>query len=315
MGVSPEKRFESGRTAAITLRLPALRVRTLVEKSIGSRLEDRLRFILRCPSLNRCLMRLFLARSLCGVCAWLGFWSSAMGANLVINGDFEGNGGMGQILLSPYITYLTQWSSPSASAFNFVFSADADNLGAPHLFSVTMGVPNVHLWGPQTPALNGGAVSNGFGASPTGGAFLGLSGDYQAAPMGQLIGTLVAGQQYTLSFDYAFAQATDDSLSDVLSLLVTFGGDVVPVPTVNRVGKGFSGWLGYSHNFTAANSSQILSFSASSLPTRVGFALIDNVRLELNSPPAVPEPGSLLLAAIGTSVAVVSHRRRRNRLS
>ena len=242
--------------------------------------------------------------------------SNAQAANLVTNGDFEQNGGLGQI--TGGVSYATGWTSGTPTdatyAFNFIVDSTADSAGFPSVNTPTAGT-NIYLWGPNTPVANGGPVANGFTGSPTGGDFMGMDGAYATAAISQTISGLVTGQEYELSFDWAASQFTDQTGDTTQSLQVTFGSDVVSTTPFDLPGKGFSGWMHYTTTFTAGSSSQILSFLAVGSPAGLPpFTLLDGISLtEKTIPPSpVPEPSSLALLGLGAiGFAVRSFSRRR----
>ena len=240
--------------------------------------------------------------------------SLAWSANLVSNGDFETNGGLGQI--SGGISSAAGWTSGTPTdatyAFNFIVNGNADSLGFPSVNSASMGT-NIYVWGPNTPAGKGGPVSNGFTSSPNGGYFMGMDGGYATAAVSQTINGLTPGDEYNLSFEYAFSQFTDQVGATTQSIQVDFGSQQTSTPSYNLPGKGFSGWQTYSYKFTAGSASQTLSFLAIGPYGLPPFALLDNVVLEPTTnpppPPAVPEPASLSLAALGACAVFGRYRR------
>ena len=81
---------------------------------------------------------------------------AAQAANLVQNGSFEANGGVGQV---GAVTLLTGWTVGAATdgtpiPFDFVLDANADSTG----FNSSTGT--IRVWGPNTPV---GASSRGRG--------------------------------------------------------------------------------------------------------------------------------------------------------
>jgi len=230
----------------------------------------------------------------------------AGGVNLITNGDFEDNGGMGQIDSTPFISYLTQWSSAASNKFNFALNAGADDTGFQSIYA------NIFFWGPQTPPSKGGPVSNGFGPSPNGGMFLGMCSFYNTDAVSQSISNLDTSKTYTLSFEYAFAQVTDHSVASTQSITVDFGSSSDSTASVTLPGKGFLGWSAYSHDFTPASATQSLSFLAVGTTYAGGFALIDNVRLVEKTAGTVPEPGTMALAGLGAGLLVAMRTRQRN---
>jgi hypothetical protein len=107
-------------------------------------------------------------------------------ANLVQNGNFETNGGVGMI--GP-VTTLASWTvgsmvndgSGAAAPFDFVVDANASTSG----FNTPAGT--IHLWGP------GQGINNGFTGSANGGEFFGSDGGFATAPIFQFISGLTVG--------------------------------------------------------------------------------------------------------------------------
>lgn len=256
-----------------------------------------------------CLRWLCLLLAASGSLAW--------SANLVTNGDFELNGGLGQIDVNPAISYATGWTSgdppdTTAYAFNFIVNEDADNLGFPSENTLSANT-NIYVWGPGTPVHKGGAQNNGFTGSPNGGYFLGMDGGYATAAMSQMINGLDTTKTYTLSFEYAFGQFTDQYEGNTQSISVTFGSSSATTPTYTLPERGFSGWQNFSQTFSPTSTSQLLSFLAVGPYGLPPFAFLDNVRLEEpNGPPPpnpVPEPATLSLAALGACAVFGRYRR------
>ena len=231
------------------------------------------------------------------------------GINLVKNGDFEQNGGTGQ--LAQGITSLADWTVGPANGggdpFDFVLNDKADSEGFRSVYYSTYN-SNIFLWGPGTPTQYDNfppygdqyPVNNGFTGSPNGGYFFGSDGAYATAPLQQTIDGLTVGAQYTLSFEWAASQFAPAAGPTDQSWSVSFGSDSVQTPTYSLPSQGFSGWMTFTQTFTATSASQVLSFMAKGTPDNLPpFPLLDGVSLTLDTA-AVPEPSSVLMLGLGS---------------
>ena len=215
----------------------------------------------------------------------------AQAYNLVSNGDFETTtNGSGQMGL---ITDATGWVT---SGYNFVFTpGSADTTGVQSSYG------NLQLWGPN----NGGAPSNTLGASPTGGNYIGADGAFQVGPITQTISGLVAGQQYSVGFDWAGAQQYGFTGDTTEQWIVSLGDESHSTTIVQDISHGFTGWTHETFTFTAEGDSEVLSFLAVGTPNgEPPFSLLDGVTMT-----AVPEPASM--AILGSGLAVLGFVRRR----
>ena len=260
------------------------------------------------------------AACLCGLSLAVGP-QFAMAGNLVKNGGFEINGGVGVI---GFKTTLADWTvgpttDGNAQAFDFVVDGNADSTG----FNSQWGT--IRIWGPNTP--NGtssgpgsvpnphdyGPSANGFTVSPDGGYFFGADAAYANAPISQSIGGLTAGETYELTFFYAGAQFVDAMGANNEGWQVTFGSESQSTATLNNASMGFTGWQTASMSFTASSATQTLSFLATGGPNGLPpFALLDGVSLSTpNNPPnPVPEPSTLAIVAVG-ALGLIARRIRR----
>jgi len=223
----------------------------------------------------------------------------APAANLAINGGFEvTTNGPGQFDL---LTQATGWTSENfdGNAYNLLFAAGtADNGGTPNQDNEML-----ELWGPNNGSANGLPA-----ASPAGGNFIASNPVFQeTGPIQQTINGLSIGDTYEVGFWWAGAQQYEYDGDTVEGWVVSLGASTQATPIVNNVSHGFTGWMYETFNFTANNTSELLSFLAVGGPT-LGlppFVLLDGVSVT-----AVPEPGTLLLM-VGGIVALGAVRLRR----
>jgi len=225
--------------------------------------------------------------------------SPAFADNLITNGDFTNlTKGVGQITtdtgqgLSNTITSAVGWYT---SGYNIVLSA------ADQAVTTQYGTGDLALWD-QANAGNGWN-----GAAPTGN-ILALDGDYTTGPVYQTVSGLTTGQKYVVNFNYAFAQQVRYYGPTIQNLTVSVGANIwntnasVTTPDYNLPSQGFSGWVNDSLTFTAASSTQVLSFLAYGNVQVPPFALVSDVSMV-----AVPNPeagaGLLMLVVFGGGLA------------
>jgi hypothetical protein len=220
----------------------------------------------------------------------LGASGSALADPVVLNGSFESASGYGQLSSGTYSgVNVTNWGSLNPNngttpGYNFLF--DQANAGT--------GVPSAN--GPV-------ALYSGVTASPDGGNFLAADPNFDtSAVFQQNIGDLVASNFYTIGFYYALTeQAGFGGTAYTGGFAVTFGGqtDNTTNLSINSAGNpsDFSGWSYAELVFTAASTTQMLSFLATET-TNGGppFMLLDGVTI---TPGAIPEPSTVVLTAIG----------------
>jgi hypothetical protein len=218
--------------------------------------------------------------------------SSAYATQFVTNGDFEMNGGNGQIGLN---TSATGWTVPAIpNSYFFVFNpqpgttsdTSADNSGANGQFG------NVKLWGPGT------GSNNGLTLSPDGGAFVGSDPAFQNGSISQTLTGLTVGKALTVTFDYAGAQQSNFDLATTEGWAVSLGGVTQDTALLSTPNHGFTGWQMASFTFTPTSSTEVLSFlsigtAASALPP---FALLDSVSAMQGT---VPEPSTWVMMVLG----------------
>ena len=229
----------------------------------------------------------------------------------VANGDFEINGGIGEVNNG---TTLASWTlGPTAAggpASVYVVDKNAD------VFNPTTrvgGIPSpISAGGYITLDGPGVGINNGFTGSPDGGFMLGVEPDLANATVSQSISGFTVGQSYTLSFEWAAAQVYEgaSSLGATQDFWqVTLGSQTASTPVFNLPSQGFSGWMTFGTNFTATNTTETLSFLAQGGPNGLPpFLLLDSVAFT-----NVPEPatGGVLALAVLLSIPVVRRVRRR----
>ncbi|MBS0265412.1 MAG: PEP-CTERM sorting domain-containing protein [Planctomycetes bacterium] len=201
-------------------------------------------------------------------------------ADLITNGDFESNGGDGQI---DYNTSATGWyiDPGASSSYTFLYtSASSAMAGANGQYG------SLSLWGPD----NGS--NNGFTGSPTGGAFIAQDSAYQNAALQQTITGLTIGAQYTVSFDWAAAQQYGFDGDNSSAWQVSLGSETYTTSSATIPSHGFSGWMHETFTYTATASTEVLSFYATGGPPVPPFALLDGVSMSANI--TVPEPSMML---------------------
>ncbi|MDR3619752.1 MAG: PEP-CTERM sorting domain-containing protein [Paludisphaera borealis] len=229
----------------------------------------------------------------------LGAAGGAQAANLVVNGDFETTTN-GPNLQFDSFTVATGWTSTNAdhNAYNFIYSPGAaDTTGA------NGDSGNVQLWGP------GNGSNNGLTTSPTGGNFVAADGPYHGGAISQTINGLTIGDTYAVGFWWAGAQQKGFTGATQEMWTVSFGSQSQSTALVDNLNHGFTGWMYESFNFTANNTSEVLSFLAYGTPTGVPpFTLLDGVTVN-----AVPEPSALLLMGGGMLGLGVAGLRRRGK--
>jgi MYXO-CTERM domain-containing protein len=229
--------------------------------------------------------------------------------NLVLNGDFENNGGVGQI---GSVSSLSSWtrtiiSDPESGGLAFVVDGSADSNGFP--WNDGSSSDTYGIWGPGTFPT---ASNNGFTGSPNGGYFLGISPAYGNSKISQIISGLTVGQDYTLTFEYAGSQLSCCGGSTDQAWQFSFGSQTGSASTMNVSSRGFDGWNTYTTQVFASSSSTALEFTPNSASTDGPFLLLDGVSLTDNSAPGpTPVPGPLPLMGAGAAFAWSRRLRRR----
>ena len=249
----------------------------------------------------------------------------AFGASIV-NGGFElqSDGSTSSVVGQVDVkTTLQGWTvggilnSTQPHPFVFVVDKNADSSGFGSENSATT---TIKVWGP------GNGVANGFTGSPDGGNFLGVDGDYASDPVYQTVTGLTAGDSYTVSFNWAGSQFTDQTGATTQWWQVSFGSGASQDTAHTAVdSKGFTGWMSAALTFTADSASDVLTFQAKALPYTAGapaglppFTLLDGVTLTDNTtttppPSSTPEPGTIVMALTGLAGVIGYARSRANR--
>ena len=203
--------------------------------------------------------------------------ASAAAVNLVQNGDFTDlTNGVGQITGHP--TTAVGWTT---SGYNFVFSSGTTG-------GLNSNGSSIRLW----TADNGGA-STWNGSAPVGN-FVAMDGDYQTDKVSQSVSGLTEGEQYQVTFDYAFAQQKGYSGDTVQHINVSLGGQTQSTANYALPQHDFSGWFNGAFTFTANASTETLSFLAWGNRPVPPFALVSDVKLM-----AAPEPATWAMMLLG----------------
>lgn len=235
--------------------------------------------------------------------------SEVSAQNLVKNGNFE------TTTLTTSSQFkgndVANWSNATTAGYtgygyNFlVKSGTADTTGF-----TSLGGNVERLYGPNAGTSAANYAANGFtGVSPTGGNFLLSDADtgFHGA-ISQAITGLVAGNTYTLTFDWAAASWAPFNGVTTEHWDVSLGGVTKSTETVELAPKGFSGWKTASIDFVAGGANQTLSFLAQGTPIgQPPTLLLDNVSLTA----AVPEPGTWMTMLLGFAVVGGAVRRRK----
>lgn len=222
--------------------------------------------------------------------------SAQAATELVKNGGFETSTGVGQF---DHTVTISDWSS---KGYNFLFGATgADSAGVQGEYG------NLSLWG----ANNGGAKA--LASSGNGGQFVAADGAYGVAAVTQTINGLTAGKKYTLNFEWAAAQQQGFDGATTEQWLVNLGSNAATTQATSvyhNANHSSSSWMQETMTFTAAGSSQVLSFLAVGTPEgKPPFSLLDGVSMVAE----VPEPSewAMLFAGLGL-MGFMARRRRQN---
>ena len=226
-------------------------------------------------------------------------------ANLIINGSFETNAGIGQLGDNTNATGWTVVPDPrngTGSTYGFIFgNSTAFSSGSPGSDG------SVALFG-STPANN----------TPQGHFFYGEDTTFQTTLLEQSVTGLTVGKEYALTFEWAAAQQTGFSGATTDQWVAKLGSQTESTAVVTNPSHGFTGWMDATLDFTATATSELLSLDGvgTCLAGNCGetvsgappFALIDSVALN-----GVPEPSTwamMLLGFAGLGYAGLRTRKR-----
>ena len=225
--------------------------------------------------------------------------SAVTGANAGKSFEFDGSQPSGDN------GAVTGWSSTSTSGYNILFNAANATTAEPlSRFSET---------GQDLRQVPSNSAAFGMGSTNQFMALDGASGVQGA--LTQQINGLVAGQTYTLTFDWAADQLQDRTGSITEDLLVSLGSQSHTTETLaynttdSHSATVNSAWVLETMTFTATSSSEVLSFLSQGTPSGdPPMALLDNVSLTNNG---VPEPATWGLMIVGFGGVGATLRRRR----
>jgi hypothetical protein len=222
-------------------------------------------------------------------------------ADLITNGSFEINGGIGQLGVN---TTATGWtvapdsSNHTGSTYGFIF-------GNSTAFST--GSSGVALIGANPPD-----------GTTEGHSFYGEDTTYQTTLLEQTVSGLTVGKEYALTFEWAGAQQVGFSGATTDKWVATLGSQAESTIVVTNPSHGFTGWMDATLDFTATSTSELLTLDGVGTCLAGGcgetvsgappFALIDSVALN-----GVPEPSTwamMLLGFAGLGYAGLRNRRR-----
>jgi hypothetical protein len=229
----------------------------------------------------------------------------AFAADLITNGSFEMNGGIGQLgdntTAMGWTVVPDPRNSPTGPTYGFIF-------------------------GNSTAFAGGSPGSDGpvalFGSNPNGTAegtfFYGEDTTFQTTMLEQNVTGLTVGKEYALTFGWAAAQQTGFTGATTDHWVAKLGSQMESTVTVTNPSHGFTGWMDATLHFTATATSELLTLdgvgtclAGSCGETESGappFALIDSVALN-----GVPEPSTwamMLLGFAGLGYAGLRSRRR-----
>jgi PEP-CTERM motif len=231
----------------------------------------------------------------------------AFAADLITNGSFETNTGIGQL-------------GDNTTAAPWMVTEDPRNgTGKTYGF----------IFNNLTAFTTGSSGSDGlvalFGSSPANDTpqpdfFYGEDTTFQSTLLEQNVTGLTVGKEYGLSFEWAAAQQTGFNGRTTDQWVATLGGQTESTAIVENPNHGFTGWMDATLHFTATATSELLTLDGVGTcldgtcgETESGappFALIDSVSLN------VPEPSTWAMMLLGfAGLGYAGLRRRRNAIS
>jgi hypothetical protein len=156
-------------------------------------------------------------------------------------------------------------------------------------------------------------VFDGGSTSPDGGNFVAIDGGSQyTATLSQTLTGLTMGQVYNVTFYMATSQISGYSGDTTDNWVVSFGSQTQNSTTVINPSQTTTGWISQSLNFTADNTSDVLSFLAAGTPnSEPPMLFLDGVSVLGQS--SAPEPGTYALMIFGLAGIFVAARRMKKR--
>lgn len=245
--------------------------------------------------------------------------TSAHATSLVLNGSFSTVGSSCKI--TTLSGCVQDWSS---TGYTFLYSSASA--------AQNPGTSGVEMWGPTS---DGGGSANGFTASPDGGAFAALDGDYQTGSLQQTITGLTPGDTYAVSFYWAAAQQEGFNGATIQAMNVCLGtagetykntstqplsgannnpsnincaGSGASTALIDLSNHGFSGWNSATVDLTANSTSDVLSFLGYGNLQQPPFALLDGVSMQL-APTPEPSTFPLLFTGLMGGLGVLRSRK------
>lgn len=244
---------------------------------------------------------------------------AASAQNLVKNGGFEQNTVDGS---RQFTNNVTNWTNEKTSGYtgygyNFLIKGDSPDgdgftsLGGNHDYIYgTFGTANtVSSLGDFKGNYSETGYNGDNGKTWAYGNYILADGDPAfAGKISQVIGGLVQGNTYNLTFDWAAVTWFTTPGQTTQRFDVSLGNVVKSTETLTVAPKGASGWKKASLDFVAGGTSQTLSFLAKGTPNGLPPSLLlDNVSLTA----AVPEPGTWMTMILGFGVVGATIRRRK----